>query len=84
MGRREGAAIHPSVRPFIRPWKEGGGVHRAGGTELRNARKHTHDGASDILDAAAEADTAAFSGAATDTNWMREREGPTHNISVVT
>ena len=63
---------YPSIHPFIRRGREGGREGGGSGTELRNARKHTHDGASDILDAAAEA--AAFRETDTDTNWMRDGE----------
>lgn len=50
LGRNE----HLSIHPFIpRPWREG--RRAAAYTELRNARKHTHDGTSDILDATAAA-----------------------------
>ena len=80
LGRSEQLSIRPSI-----PLSDHGGG--GGGTELRNARKRTHDGASDILDAAAAAEAAAFRETDADTNWMRDREerdGSAHNISIVT
>ena len=54
LGRNEHLSIHPSLYPpTVEGGKEGGRRHTP--TELRNARKHTHDGTSDILDATAAA-----------------------------
>ena len=68
--RNEHLSIRPCLPPSLHP-----SLYPA---ELRNARSHTHDGASDILDARRiqrEKETE-------DTNWERSRS--THNISVVT